>query len=265
MELSAAVDQIERALFRKSHPAIISLRILISMRARLFVLALALLAGGCLRYEYEHELWLKVDGSGRIHVTGQPRLWQAFKGVGRAADPDRTVTTEAVKALFERSGLHVRRVTLTQRGGEAYVFVAADFEDVNALSASPAFPDLALALRHEGDRLRLEGRWQRPAATAPASAEAVPGLLAVRFHLPSKVYEHKNAADGVERGNIVGWRQDVTAGLRGAPLEFGAVMDERSILWSTIGLFALAIGLALTTLAAVLYWSFRRGRRRKTA
>ena len=54
--------------------------------------------------------------------------------------------------------------------------------------------------------------------------------MAVRFHLPSKVYEHKNAVEGVERGNIVGWRQDVAQGLAGRPLELGAVIGPRSIL-----------------------------------
>ena len=45
--------------------------------------------------------------------------------------------------------------------------------------------------------------------------------MAVRFHLPSKVYSHRNAFAGVERGNIVGWRQTVAEGLAGRPLELG--------------------------------------------
>lgn len=84
--------------------------------------------------------------------------------------------------------------------------------------------------------------------------------MAVRFHLPSKVYDHKNAADGVERGNIVAWRQDVAAALRGEPLRFHATMDQRSILWSTVGLFGTAIVLALATLGGALYFALRRGR-----
>ena len=100
---------------------------------------------------------------------------------------------------------------------------------MNALSGSAAFPDLDIALRREGDRLRLLGEWRRPLGEADAPA-ATEGLLAVRFHLPSKLYEHENATDGVERGNIVGWREEVTAALRGEPLAFGALMDERSIL-----------------------------------
>jgi len=227
---------------------------------RLIVVLLAAASlRGCVRYEYEHELWLKVDGSGTVHVTGQPWLWTAFKGLGRADDPGGTATVEAARALFERSGLRVRTVTLTHREGRAYLFVAADFDDVSRLSGTPAFPDLDVRLTRDGDRLRLEGSWRR--LNAVPQKRDTPGLMAVRFHLPSKVYEHRNAASGVERGNIVAWRQDLAAGLRGQPLVFGAVMDRRSILWSTLGLFAVAIGLAVSTLAVTLFVVFRRGRR----
>ena len=32
---------------------------------------------GCVAYEYEHEFWLDVDGSGTVYVTGRPSLWTA--------------------------------------------------------------------------------------------------------------------------------------------------------------------------------------------
>jgi hypothetical protein len=85
--------------------------------------------------------------------------------------------------------------------------------------------------------------------------------MAVRFHLPSKIYSHRNAADGVERGNILGWRQEVGAALTGGRLEFGALMDERSILFSTVLLFAGAVALAVVLLVAGLWAAIRRGRR----
>jgi hypothetical protein len=225
------------------------------------VLLLAAAFRGCISYEYEHEFWLRVDGSGTVNVTGRPGLWVAFKGLGRPEDPDGTATRETARALFERSGLKVRRVTLTRREGRPYLFVSADFTDVNALSGTPAFPDLRVALRRDGRRLRLEGTWERPASGGGPPARDREGLMAVRFHLPSKVYEHRNAVEGVERGNIVGWRQDVTAGLEGARLEVGALIDDRSILLSTVTLFASAIAIALGLLGLVLYLVFRRGRK----
>lgn len=226
---------------------------------RVLILLLVLSLQGCLVYEYEHEFWLDVDGSGRVFVTGQPWLWTAFKGMRGGPDADEAAAKDAARALFESSGLRVRRVTVTRRQGRPYLFVAAEFDDIGRLGGTPAFPDLQLHLRRTGERLHLEGQW-KPRLPLAAPGHDTAGLMAVRFHLPSKVYEHRNAADGVERGNIVAWRQELSAALRGQPMPFGAVMDERSILWSTVGLFGGAILLALATLGAGLYFAFRRGR-----
>jgi hypothetical protein len=229
------------------------------MLARLAA-SLLLAAGlrGCVAYEYEHEFWLKVDGSGSVYVTGRPELWRAFKGLaveGLGEDEMRA----AARALFERSGVRVRRVTVTRRGGRSYLFVSADFADVNALAGKPAFPDLDIGLRPAGEQLRLQGRWSRPPGHDGPPVDSG-GLMAVRFHLPSKVYGHDNADMGVERGNIVSWRQDLSRALAGQPLAFGATIDSRSILWSTVGLFAAAIALGLGIIAAALFLVFWRGR-----
>jgi hypothetical protein len=85
--------------------------------------------------------------------------------------------------------------------------------------------------------------------------------MAVRFHLPSKIYRHENATDGVERGNILVWRQDVVAALRGRELAFGALLDHRSIFYSTVGLFAGAVALALALLGVMVYIVRKRGQR----
>src|SRR5437899_9529638 len=216
------------------------------MAARLALgLLLAAGLGSCVRYEYEHEIWLEVDGSGRVNVTGRPELWTLFKGL--PADADADALQRRARELFERSGFRVRRVDLTHRGGHAYLYVAAAFDDVNRLGGTAAFPDLRIALRPDGERLRLEGRW-RPPVPAPAPA-GLDGLMAVRFHLPSKIYQHENAHGGVERGNILSWRQAVGDGLAGHELAFGAVMDRRSIFYSTVGLFAGAVLAALGMLA----------------
>jgi hypothetical protein len=215
---------------------------------------------GCLTYEYEHEIWLQVDGSGVVNVTGRPALWTAFKSLPLdESDPD--AMKKAVRKLFEDSGLEVRRVTVTKRRGHRYVFVSATFKDVNRISYTRAFPDLRVGLRREDGRLIMDGSWQRPIEALPGGEKDGDGLMAVRFHLPSKVYSHRHAADGVERGNILGWRQDTAAALEGDRLEFGATMDERSILSSTVMVFAGAVVLAVVLLSVALWAVVRRGRR----
>jgi len=213
--------------------------------------------GGCVTYEFEHEFWLRVDGSGTVNITGRPLLWAAFKGFPepRKADaPD----LEATRSLLERSGLRVRRVTVAHRGGQPYLFVSADFSDLNKISLSPAFPDLDIHLRRDGESLRLQGTWRR--ACPPTSQDPqMDGLMAVRFHLPSRIFMHANASAGVERGNIVSWRQDITDALVGHRLDFGATMARHSILLSTVSLFAGSILLALGIVGGALYLAFRRG------
>jgi hypothetical protein len=233
------------------------------MLGRLAALLLLLVGGlrACVAYEYEHEFWLEVDGSGTVFVTGRPPLWAAFKGLPRP-DADEAALREAARELFERSGLRVRRVTVTHRRGQPYLFVAADFDDVNRLGGTPAFPDLDIRLTPAGERLHLDGAW-RPAR--PAGTPALDGLMAVRFHLPSKIYVHRNAFGGVERGNIVGWRQDVARGLAGQPLEFGAEIGRQSILLSTVSLFAAAIVGGLAVIAVAVLWIRHTGQRRARA
>ena len=229
------------------------------MAARL-ALVLLLAAGlpSCVRYEYEHEFWLEADGSGRLSVTGRPDLWAAFKGL--PPDGGEDALARRARETFERSGLRVSKVDVTHRGGRAYLFVRAAFDDVNKLAGTPAFPDLRIALRPSDGRLRLQGAWRRPAAAA-ADGAADDGLMAVRFHLPSKIYQHENAAGGVERGNLLAWRQDVAAALRGRELAFGALMDRRSIFYSTVALFAGAVALAIALLGAMVWIVRKKGER----
>ena len=223
-------------------------------------LLLATALRGCLTYEFEHEVWLQVDGSGTVNVTGRPALWTAFKSLPLDEnDPD--AMKKAARELFERSGLAVKRITVTRRRGHSYLFVSAEFRDVNRISYTPAFPDLRVGLRREGGRLVLDGSWQRPIEALPGGDNDREGLMAVRFHLPSKVYGHRRAADGVERGNILGWRQETTEALDGGRLELGAEMDERSILSSTVMLFAGAVVLAVLLLALALWAVVRQGRK----
>jgi hypothetical protein len=225
----------------------------------LSILVLAASLQGCVAYEFEHEFFLKTDGSGSFVVTAPPGVWNAAKNVGDPLNLDATVDETSVGALFQIpaiSNLRVRKVT---REGRPYITVAADFSDINALPGTRAFPDLEVALRREGEKLRLAGTWRLSPAGGRAQGDDA-GLMAVRFHLPSEVFEHKNAFEGVERGNILSWRQDLRRGLKGSPIEFGATMGSTSVLSATLGLFALAILTGLGVMGVALYFFARRGR-----
>jgi len=227
----------------------------------LSVLLLAASFRGCVTYEFEHEFWINTDGSGSFVVTAPPWIWNAVKNVGDPTNLDATVNEQTVGALFQDPGILNPRVLKVRRQGRAYITVTATFSSLNALVGTRAFPDLVVALRREGDRLRLFGVWRRPQRSGAASGEES-GLMAVRFHLPSEIFEHRNASLGVERGNILSWRQDLRGGMAGAPLDFGATLGTTSVLRTTLGLFALAVLAALGIVAGVLLLFTRRGRRR---
>jgi hypothetical protein len=213
-------------------------------------------------YEFEHEFWLNTDGSGSFVVTAPPWVWNAVKNVGAARDLDATVNEQAVATLFDSPAFLNTRVKRGMRQGRPYLTASADFSDINALVGTRAFPDLVVALRREGGRLRLFGVWRRPPTSGAAQGEDN-GLMAVRFHLPSEVFDHRNATDGVERGNILSWRQDLRGGIAGAPIDFGATIGTRSVLSATLGLFGLAVVVGLGTIGAVLILFTRRGHKRK--
>ena len=228
----------------------------------LSILVLVASLRGCVTYEFEHEFWINPDGSGSFVVTAPPWVWNAMKNVGDARNVDATVTVEAVGALFSEPTFIKPRVKQVTRSGRTYITVSADFTDINRLVGTKAFPDLAIAIRPDGDHLRLLGVWRRPQTAGTAQGDDA-GLMAVRFHLRSEIFEHRNASDGVERGNILSWRQDLRGGLAGAPIDFGATLGTRSVLSATLGLFALAILSGVGLIACVLYVFARRGRKRR--
>jgi len=86
-------------------------------------------------------------------------------------------------------------------------------------------------------------------------------LVAVRVHLPSRIRYHNAGADNLKRGNILVWEQPLADRQAGTPLEIEARIEETSILYSTLVLFAVSGLLAILVLAAIVWWVVRRGRR----
>jgi hypothetical protein len=86
-------------------------------------------------------------------------------------------------------------------------------------------------------------------------------LVAVRVHLPSRIRYHNAGADNLRRGNILVWEQALSERQAGKPLEIEARIEETSILYSTLMLFAVSGLLAILVLAAIIWWVVRKGRR----
>jgi len=213
-------------------------------------------------YEFEQEFWLKTDGSGSFEVTAPPWIWNVVKNVGQATNLDATVNDQALTALFNDRAILNPRVTRGSRNGRSNLTVTGDFSNVNALVGTKAFPDLAIGLRTEGERMRLFGVWRRPPFTGTAQGDES-GTMAIRFHIPSEVFAHRNASLGLERGNVLSWTQDLKSGVAGAPIDFGATIGTTRVLSALFGAWGLPVLLGIAVVAFLLFLFSRRGRKRR--
>src|SRR3990172_2351246 len=167
------------------------------MKARALVLLL-LAASGCTTYEYEEEVYLEVDGSGEIRMSGSTTAVAALHGLDEA-------TAESAKALFEGEGVERLSALETERERRKFVHVQARFSPWGKLCRIPAFRDRRCRLAKGEESLALELSLPSPRAAAPESLEPQ-ALLALRYHLPSTIRYH-NAPSDIERGNILSWKR----------------------------------------------------------
>jgi len=227
------------------------------MRFRLRFLTLVTFAFGlaaCHAYDYEEEVFLEVDGSGRIRVSGSGALLKWIHGV----EPP---TVEAMRARFENPSLEIDSVRETERDGRRFLHLQGRFADWNELCGHPVFRTRRCRLSENKDG-ELELRFTVPAADARGVPEDVvpDAVLAFRFHLPSKVRFHNSPAP-VERGNIVRWERSAAEYFGGASLDAEVRFERRSVLESTFVVLGTALGLVVLTAALGLLWMVRKGRR----
>jgi hypothetical protein len=87
-------------------------------------------------------------------------------------------------------------------------------------------------------------------------------LVAFRVHLPSVVEYHNAGPDNLRRGNIVVYEQSLKDRLLGRPLEIEVRMQPRSILYSTLILFASMFAAAAALFALVIWRVVRAGQKK---
>jgi hypothetical protein len=245
-------------------------------RTRAAVVAVLLAVAGCNggprflspQYEYEEDLTLRLDGSATLVVNASVPALVALRGASLPLDP-RARVDRAVREFYSSPYAEVQRVSQWTRRGRRFVAVRMRVPDIRTLPKAAAF---------SGERydLQLRGNLQvfrQYLSGAPAKTPTVPGIewngsetVAYRLHLPSRIEYHN--ARGVHRGNILTWEQPLKDRLAGRPIAWseGAVnvmevrMDNQSILYRTLWLFALAFLAAITVLASLIWLTMRKGR-----
>ncbi len=222
--------------------------------------------GGCRgvlsrTYEYEEDIHLSLDGSATIYLNASVPALVALRGVDLPLDPRARLDRADVRAIFESPVSRVANVSTSRRDGRRYVHVRIETPDITRLATAAPF---SWSTYQWDAQEALYVYKQRIGASAGESVGDVGWtggeLVAVRLHLPSRVTFQNQQNVPVQRGNIIPWEQPLDARLAGTPLAIEVHMEQDSILFKTLGLFALMAVLAILTFVVAIWWVMRRGR-----
>jgi hypothetical protein len=234
-------------------------------------------AGGLFgrQYEYEEELFVRLDGSASLTVNASLPALAALRGLDVPLDPEQLVDRAHVRALYESPVAEVTHVSRGwRRAGRRFVQVRLEIPDIRRLPEARPFAWSTYHIAESDGEHLFRQRVAAPAFT-PGTLQNVgwtgQELVAFRLHLPSRIRYH-NARDidtdqplDPERGNILRWEQYLADRLDGEPVEIEVRMESRSILHTTLWLFGTAFGAALGLLAFLVWLMFRRGARQRAA
>ncbi len=217
-------------------------------------LALGLLVtlSACTAYEYEEEVFLEIDGSGRFRVSGSREALGTLLPLSR-------VSVETVRDHFDEPQVELDSVRETERDGRSFIHVQARFSDWNRLCEHPAFSWRNCRLVIGPDVLEIEStvrgpQWPGRVATDPDAP------IAFRFHFPSTVAFH-NSPNEIERGNIVRWQRSMGEHFAREPLVIQARFEKRSVLETTAMVLIAAVSLVAVAITGAIVLMVRKGRR----
>jgi hypothetical protein len=171
--------------------------------------------------------------------------------------------------LYASSVSSVARVSRPwSRSGRRYIQIRVETHDIRRLSEARPFDWSKYELASHGED-HVYRQTVGPSAFKPGTLKNVgwngSELVAFRLHLPSRILEHNSrdlATDepnSVQRGNILAWEQHLSDRLDGKPVSILVRLSSQSILYRTLWLFASAFAAAIAVLAALIWWTIRRG------
>lgn len=213
-------------------------------------------------YEYDEDIYLAVDGSATIYLNASVPALVNLRGMDLDLRPTANVDRAKVRRLFTAEAARVTRVSRWRRFGRQFVQVRMTVDDITKLGSAAPFSWASYQVeRHDG--LLVYRQQLGAAAGKPVGDVGWKGseLIAVRVHLPSRIKYHNAGAGNLKRGNILVWEQSLADRQSGKPLEIEARIEQTSILYSTLMLFAVSGLLALLVLAAIIWLVVRKGQR----
>jgi hypothetical protein len=215
---------------------------------------------GAVRYEYDEDVHLALDGSATVYVNASVPALVALRGATFDVDPRARLDRAAVRAFFQSDVAEVASITTSRRDNRRYVHVRLDVGDIRRLNEAGAFAWSRYSLTHEGTLAIFR---QTVGDSIPRDVGAVgwtgKELVAFRLHLPSRVSFHNAPSRDIERGNIIRWEQLLTDRIAGRPVEIEVQFETHSILSQTLTLFAATVVAAVAAMALAVWWVRRRG------
>lgn len=225
------------------------------------------------QYEYEERVYLSVNGSATVVIDASVAALVALRGVALDPAASTAIDRGAVRTMFEQAGCHVDNVGQPwRRRGRRFVEVRVSTQDVRTLSRCPLLAWSTYALDQSGDALHYRQVVGPPTGRDPGQVNWDGSeIVAFKLHLPSRVLTHNvrrlevDEPGDLERGNILTWEQRLTDRRAGKPVTIDVQMDETSILYTTLWLFAGAFVAAISALALTIWMVVRRGRKKAAA
>jgi len=223
------------------------------------------------QYEYEEQLYLKVDGSATVVVDASLPALVLLRGA--SFDPSLNGSTDraGVRRLYENAGCPVDSVSrLWERRGRRFAQIQISVSDLKTLTSCPllAWSTYSLTPRPEDpQQLKYLQTLGPPAGRDPGAVNWDGSeLVAFKVHAPSRIHFHNvkklDGEDGeAARGNILTWEQTLADRRAGRPLTMEVGMEATSILYTTLWLFAGAFVAAVILLVTLIWLTIRRGRK----
>lgn len=214
------------------------------------------------KYEYEEDVYLRLDGSATVYVNAAVPALVALRDAPLPLDPTARLDRNDVRAFYQGAGVRIGSVSTSRREGRRYVHLRLEVDDIRQLSSVPPFAWSAYGLQEREGVIVFT---QQVGAAAGKDAGNVgwqgDELVAVRLHLPSRVPFHNAPSKTIERGNIITWEQPLAARAKSEPLAIEVHLERDSILAQTLLLFGGMAVLAVGTLGLGVWWVWRKGRR----
>jgi hypothetical protein len=216
------------------------------------------------QFEYDEQFDISLDGTATAYVNTSIPALVALRGIDLDTSPTARLDRAALRQFFSGNGVHVTRISASRRHGRRFVHLRLDVDDVRKLNESRAFSWSAVSLSHQGDQYVYSQRIGPPAGRDVGNV-GWDGreIVAFRLHLPARIRFHNAPSHRVERGNILEWEQSLADRMKGVPIRMEARMDQESILYRTLTLFAVMAALVTVVFAAIIWMVVRRGRRQK--